>query len=139
MHRIKSREGLIATRMLIDVMRTAAVLFFMEDHAASLSDELMICFALFVGQAEGRLLTAGKTATYIGMPRPTVVRKMRALQARGLVDQAAKRTYRLAIDRDDVAKRLNAAVDACTKHIHRASSDLSRLDTRAIARRKADK
>jgi DNA-binding transcriptional ArsR family regulator len=136
MRTVRREEGLIASKLLLDLVRTAVALFLLDEHAASVCDELLICSAVFIGHAEGRALTAGKIADYIGMPRPTVIRKLQALEARGVVEQAKSKTYRIAMQNGDVRERVNAAIRACTQHIHRASAELSRLDSAAIERQK---
>lgn len=129
MRTIKLGEGVVTSRLLIDLMRTAVALFLMEEYATSFSDELLICSAVFIGQAEGRLLSAAKIATYIGMPRATAIRKLQSLQKRGVVAMAAGKKYRITLDREEVGARVNRAIDACAQHIHRASVELSRLNS----------
>ncbi|WP_367949109.1 helix-turn-helix domain-containing protein [Paraburkholderia sp. NMBU_R16] len=51
--------------------------------------------AVAIGDLEGRPLTAYKLAQYIGMPRPTVIRKLASMTCAGLVERDARRRYLL--------------------------------------------
>jgi len=48
---------------------------------------LLIAAAVFLGTIEGRPLTASKLAAYVGMPRPTVIRRLRILSRGGSVER----------------------------------------------------
>lgn len=135
MHRIKRTEnGIIISRLMIDMMRTSVAIFLQQDNATTYSDELMMCAAIFIGQAEGKPFTAGKIASYIGMPRPTVVRKLHSLCRRGFIVRSDGKRWSIALDRDDISARVNNNIKLLGNHIQRAASDLSRLDSLPIAR-----
>ncbi|WP_375782934.1 hypothetical protein ACE10Z_23760 [Bradyrhizobium sp. Pha-3] len=72
---------------------------------------LMIGAAVYVSTIEGRPITAKKLAGFVGMPRATVVRRLRALDRLGVLERTA-RGWRTS------AKRMD---------------QLSRSDTRAMA------
>lgn len=135
MHRIKrSASGVIISRLMIDMMRTSVLNFLQEENATTFSDDLMMCAAIFIGQAEGKPFTAGKIASYIGMPRPTAVRKLVSLQVRGFIKSADGKRWCIDLDAPDIATRVNRNIAALQKNIHKAAEELSRLDTHAIAR-----
>ena len=50
-------------------------------------DDLLIRAAVYLGTVEGRPMTATKLATYVGIPRPTVLRRLRALEKRRIVER----------------------------------------------------
>ncbi|MET4341916.1 helix-turn-helix domain-containing protein [Bradyrhizobium sp. RT9a] len=49
---------------------------------------VLIDTAVFVSTVEGRPMTPTKLATYVGIPRPTVDRHLRALRRAGTVERA---------------------------------------------------
>lgn len=125
--------GLVIARHILDVMKAAALVFLGTEYGASAADEVMLCAAVYVGQAEGRMMTAGKLAEYVGMPRPTVVRKLRGLKQRGVVDCTASGHWGLATYSPEIASRLQGGIDALLPLIHKASAKLSKLDGGRIA------
>lgn len=50
-------------------------------------DDLLIRAAVYLGTVEGRPMTASKLATYVGIPRPTVLRRLHALERRRIVER----------------------------------------------------
>lgn len=56
-----------------------------QSHFGTRAGDLLLRSAIYVGTVEGRPLTVAKLATYVGIPRPTVVRRLRELERRGLV------------------------------------------------------
>lgn len=140
MHRIKRKaDGIIVSKLLIDMLRTSVNVFLLEENATSFGDELMICAAIFIGQAEGKPFTAGKIASYIGMPRPTVVRKLQSLLLRGFILSPDNKRWRLALERGDISARVNSNICALSQAVHRAAAELSKVDSMAIARPKHGK
>lgn len=112
-------------------------MIFLEDgDAASSADLVMLCAAVFIGQSEGRLMTAGKIADYIGMPRPSTIRKLQALRKRGVVVRESTGGWRIATERSEIAARVDAAISENARQILRSASILSRMDSVAIERRK---
>ncbi|MGL3208667.1 helix-turn-helix domain-containing protein [Bradyrhizobium sp. BR 1433] len=49
--------------------------------------DLLIDTAVFIGTVEERPMTATKLANYVGMPRPTVIRRLNILRRRGSVER----------------------------------------------------
>jgi hypothetical protein len=115
--------------MLMLAKEVAAVVLG-TDNFGQYADDVMLCAAVWIGHAESRPMTAAKIAAYIGMPRPSVVRKLAGLQKRGIVQQGDKGQWRM-VPRDEYAS-MN---DASKSHIHRAASNLSILDAQPIADR----
>ncbi len=54
---------------------------------------LMLSAAVYLGTIEGQPMTASKLALYVGMPRATVIRRLRTLLRRGAVERSGV-TYR---------------------------------------------
>jgi DNA-binding transcriptional ArsR family regulator len=61
-----------------------------QENFGAHAGDLLIRSAVYLGTIEGRPMTAAKLATYVGIPRPTVVRHLRALERRGLVVRRAQ-------------------------------------------------
>lgn len=53
--------------------------------------DLLIRASIYLGTIEGHPMTAAKIASHIGIPRPTVVRRLRALERRGLIEKHRRR------------------------------------------------
>lgn len=49
--------------------------------------DLLLRASIYVSTIEGHLMTAAKLATFVGIPRPTVVRRLRALERRGVIEK----------------------------------------------------
>jgi DNA-binding transcriptional ArsR family regulator len=79
----------LAARALLDIMRIAAK--HDQEHGAdgpaSQVETLLLLWSIYVGQYEGRPLSASKLALYTGMPRPTIMRKLAPLMALGKVER----------------------------------------------------
>lgn len=135
--RDQSRQGVIIARFLLDMMRSAARVVLSAHYGASLADEVMLCAAVYIGHHEGRPMSAAKLADYIGMPRPTVIRKLADLELRGLVKPDAARRWHIATDSPDVAAKVASVIDVLLPLIHKTATSLSRLDGGAIAPRES--
>ena len=96
----------------------------------------MISVGLFIGQAEGKPMTATKLSSYIGMPRPTLIRKLHELEQCGIAKPALK-GWRLNTDDPAIQARVDACKDATLQLLRKATAELSRLDTATIARQKS--
>lgn len=127
------QPGYVIARLLLDMTRIAAQLFLQEDKAASESDSVLLCAAVYVGQCEKRPMTAAKLADFIGMPRPTVLRKLGELRARGLVIANNKKQWCIASTSPKVAERITASIDALLPLVHSAAARLSKMDSARIA------
>jgi DNA-binding transcriptional ArsR family regulator len=125
--------GYEIAKLLLAMTKTAAAVFLHSENHASEADAVMLCAAVYIGQCEKRPMTAGKLSAYIGMPRPTVLRKLGELEQRGLVSANKKKQWCIADNSPKVAARIAAAIDALLPLIHNAEAILSRMDTRRIA------
>jgi hypothetical protein len=133
-------RGAIPARLIIDLMHSVSENFLGESNAAAVScDIVMLCAAMFVGQDEGFPLNASKLAEYIGMPRPSVIRKLRLLHKRGIVAKSSRLEWRVAVEHSDLRRRVDRTCEVNARLVMRAARDLSKLDTMAIAGREARK
>lgn len=134
MRTMQQREeyGLIFCRLIVDLLKTAGTP--MEGGQGVSVDLALICSAVFIGQAEGRPMTAGKLAAYIGIPRPTIIRKLQLLHTRGIVAQVAGGGWRIVGERPDIATNLDRIIEENSRTVRRACEQLSKLDNAAIER-----
>lgn len=122
-------------RMLLDILRTLSVAYSGTVRFGSRADDTALLLAIFIGQAEGRPMTPHKLADFGGLPRPTVVRRIKSMMDEGLLVRDKQGHIGLPIDKLNSPNVL-ASVEASLHLIHNASAELSRLDSVAIARQK---
>ncbi|EHP42310.1 hypothetical protein OR16_15314 [Cupriavidus basilensis OR16] len=65
--------------------------------ASHAGDVLLVC-AVAVGDLEGKPMTAWKLAAYVGMPRPTIVRRLARMARAGLVARDGRGRYSLTTE-----------------------------------------
>ncbi|QOE32768.1 helix-turn-helix domain-containing protein [Achromobacter phage Mano] len=128
-----SREIILA-RVTISMVRTVVAEILKDERFGTRADDAVLCCAIFVGQAEHKPMTAAKLAEYAGIPRPTVVRKLRQLQVEGIVRVLDGGQAELVADL--LADGLQAATARSIRVINTAASRLSKMDTHRIAHRK---
>lgn len=124
-----TKQRLIVAKYILEALREVSEIHFGTGKLASRADEVLICTAIFIGQAEGRPLTVSKLADYIGMPRPTAIRKVASLVRRGIVTEVPE-TKRLLIESAELysAEMVRASRETIKK-IKAAARDVSKLDT----------
>jgi len=122
-----AKHHLHIAKLALTIMRTASLVYFNEQNFGSCAPEVLMCIGIFIGQLEGRPMSAMKLAQYIGMPRATVIRKLTELMSRGLVERYGRSAYLLPlqeVNRHDVF----SAVTMLVREIQTASTELSKLD-----------
>jgi hypothetical protein len=80
----------------MDLMRILSKGLLGKERFAANADDLLLVAAVFVGQEEGKTMPAAKFAAYAGLPRPTAVRKLKELEAAGIVTALDGGRYVLA-------------------------------------------
>lgn len=131
--RIKlAKERIIVSKLAIQLIRFAAVELSAEIRGAS-SDDVLLLLAAYVGQAEGRKMTAAKIALYTGTARPTAVRKLMRMKRNGLVTIDGEGKFACSIEMLN-ADAMMRAVDSAISSIHSAAAGLSKLDIRKLAK-----
>lgn len=70
---------------MLEAARLLSRAWFPGRRYASRADDLILIGALFIGTAEGRPMNASKLSDYAGLPRSTVIRKLAAMERRGVV------------------------------------------------------
>ncbi len=114
------QRALLASAML-DVLRAFGAAYLGHKRFGARADELVLLAAVFVGQADGRPMNASKLADYAGIPRPTVIRKLKALARRGVLERIDGGLYALPACVVNSAAVLRAA-DASRKRIGSAAA-----------------
>jgi DNA-binding transcriptional ArsR family regulator len=122
-------RGQVVAELVITIVSRVAATFIADGLFASSADVVLILFGLWIGHADGRPMTIGKLAQYIGMPRPTVARKLKEMEASGLVKPIGPGKYVRDLSGPGVREAINSLIEANTKSIHKAAAQLSKLDS----------
>lgn len=126
-----ARQHIVVARLMLNVTRAIATTYLdAEQFGSAATDVLLVCSA-YIGQFEGRPMTAGKLSAYIGVPRSTVIRRLRDLSTRGLVVLGDDGTATLPTGERNICDQTMVAL------VRRAAADLARMDTKNIALQKA--
>lgn len=116
-----ARQRALLASALLDVLRAFGTAYLGHQRFGARADELVLLAAVFVGQAEGKPMNASKLAAYAGIPRPTVIRKLRALARRGVLERIDGGLYALPARVVNGATVMRAA-DVARKRIRRAAT-----------------
>jgi hypothetical protein len=128
---VDASRGEVA-RSLVEILRAYSRINFNSFAVGDTIEQSLIVSAIIIGQAEGRLMTASDISNYLGMPRPTVVRKLlKVAAARDLRTMRCgnRVCYFLSDANDD---RVLTALVPIMKSVKRLAAQLSKLDTGAI-------
>lgn len=91
---MKSAE---ACMLMIELARALGTgLLRTSDRFGTRAEDLLVLCGLCVGQAEGRPMTANKLSAFVGQARPSVIRRLNALEAAGLVRRVDRGAFVLA-------------------------------------------
>jgi DNA-binding transcriptional ArsR family regulator len=131
--RIKlAKQRLVLAKLLLRMVQFVTSVYMDEQMFGSQADDALLLVAVYVGQAEHRPMTASKLAEYVGMPRPTVVRKLREMQQCGLVTIDERGAASCTIERLN-SPEMVAAIQAAVHAVEKAAVDLSKMDRNPIA------
>lgn len=115
-------------KLYLEITREFVGLYLSEKYFGMYAPELIVITGILIGQTENRPMSVTKLAEYVGIPRPTVYRKLRQLELRGIV--TVEGDGHLATVRYDIIKspeRLKALFKM-NKLVHDATIKLSKLD-----------
>ncbi len=122
-------QRLAIARLTLDLLKAAAKVNLGDDAAyGTHSTELAIFLAVIVGQLEGRPLSVSKVATYAGMPRASVDRKLREMCAVGSIKRTSGLKYFIPTERMNSADRV-AITRQLAEQIKGVATVLSKMDT----------
>lgn len=124
---VNAQQRLVIVKMLIELMRIYVDAYFEDGRSGSTCSDMLLCAAVFTGQAEGRPMTAGKLAEFAGIPRPTVIRRLAALEQDGILE----RSNGVYCIRGDLlnSSAVTAAADGAMRQVIRAAAKLSKMDS----------
>jgi hypothetical protein len=125
---------IIISKMVIDVMRMLTSTYFEVESFGSSVDEILLVIAVFIGQAEGRPLNAYKLSSFVGIPRATVIRKMKRMQKHRYVEQDESGKYLLPIAALNSRNVINTLA-AVVRRIVDTGHQLSKMDSVKLERR----
>lgn len=91
---------------ILDDMRQLSIALLRERRFASRAGDVLLLVGVAIGDLEAKPMTAYKLASYVGMPRGTVVRKLARMARAGLVLRDGRGRYALT----DKARRRAAGV-----------------------------
>jgi hypothetical protein len=120
------QQARIVCGLALDVMRTLHAAMFKGERWGARADDLTIFFEVWIGRVEGRAPGASKIEDMTGIPRTSVIRKAREMEAQGLIERV-RQGYGIPAARLDDPATL-AALARCTRMVRRAADALARLD-----------
>ncbi|ONC69938.1 helix-turn-helix domain-containing protein [Burkholderia pseudomallei] len=74
-------------------MRQLSIALLRERRFASRAGDVLLLVGVAIGDLEARPMTAYKLASYVGMPRGTVIRKLARMARAGLVKRDGRGRY----------------------------------------------
>ena len=124
----KARQRLVLCRLMIDIMRTVhgAYAPASQPFGARL-ETFFIGLCIAVGDLDGKPFSVAKIASYMHVPRTTVIRRLAQLQSWGLIDRQGRQYYLRE-------KTLNSLIgmrsyQQVRRVLNRATAELTILDT----------
>lgn len=121
----------IVLKMTIEIVVTFCKAYFDGDKPADRVNDMLIGAAILVGQVEGRPLNASKIAQWVGMARPTVIRRLSWLEQKGVIERKGT-VFKMRHDVVNSDSVVRAGLSA-RRAISTAYSQLSKLDTLDVA------
>ena len=124
----KAQQRLVLCRLMIDIMRTVhgAYAPASEPFGARL-ETFFIGLCIAVGDLDGKPFSVAKIASYMRVPRTTVIRRLARLQSWGLIERQGREYYLRE-------KTLNSLIgmrsyQQVRRVLNRATAELTNLDT----------
>lgn len=123
------RQRALISKLVVGILNLLSERYYKPHEDAG---DVLIGLAVLQGQAEGRPMTSGMVAKYIGMPRATAYRRVAALVKQGRLNMDQE-TKTLSIP----TKILNSSEALQTsreisRRIHQTNLALSKVDTDTI-------
>jgi predicted transcriptional regulator len=125
-------DRLLICHAVMKIVQQASFAYMDSALFGSHASDVMLLFAVFIGQAERRPMTATKLADFVGIPRATIVRRLRVLQAAGMVHLEKNGAATCDVERLNSARVVEATEQAILA-IHKAAAGLSKMDSDKLA------
>jgi biotin operon repressor len=94
-HNIKNaRQRLVLCRLMIDLMQTVHGAYApVSEPFGTRLETFFIGLCVAIGDIDGKPFSIAKIATYMRVPRTTVIRRLDRLQSWGLIDRRGRHYY----------------------------------------------
>src|SRR6516225_2206288 len=90
----KARQRLVLCRLMIDMMRTVHGAYTpASERFGTRLETFFIALCVALGDIDGKPFSIAKIASYVRVPRTTVIRRLNRLQSSGLIDRQGRRYY----------------------------------------------
>lgn len=117
--------------MLVDCIRVIHADAYSQRHIGASLQEMFVSFAVHIGTAEDRPMSATKIAGFLGVPRTNVLRALSALKKKNVIYSVGN-VYFTNIER--LGNRITPVlIRKQLKTIARAYAALAKLETSALA------
>jgi biotin operon repressor len=130
-HNIKNaRQRLVLCRLMIDLMQTVHGAYApVSEPFGTRLETFFIGLCVAIGDIDGKPFSIAKIATYMRVPRTTVIRRLDRLQSWGLIDRRGRHYYLHE-------KTLNSLIgmrsyQQARRILSKATAELTVLDTLA--------
>jgi DNA-binding transcriptional ArsR family regulator len=131
--RIKlAKQRRVIALLMLELLKLPTQMHLGTGNYGSKCDDVLLMCAILIGQIEKRPMTAGKLADYAGLPRPTVVRKLREFERAGMVEMVNGAAVGV-IDHLN-PNGIEDTIESLIRSIKRAAVELSKMDSTSIAR-----
>ena len=123
-----ARQRLVLCRLMIDIMRTVHGAYApVTEPFGTRLETFFIAACVAIGDIEGKPFSIAKIASYMRVPRTTVIRRLDQLQRWGLIDRQGRHYYLYE-------KTLNSLIgmrsyQQVRRLLSKATEELSVLDT----------
>ena len=89
-----ARQRLVLCRLMVDIMRTLHGAYApVSEPFGTRLETFFIGLCVAIGDIEGRPFSVAKIASYMRVPRTTVIRRLAQLQSWGLIDRRGRHYY----------------------------------------------
>lgn len=115
----------------LELMRFVSLAGFQDDRFGRRANDVLIIMAVHIGHHENKPMTAAKIAHYIGMARPTAIRRIELMVCEGVLRYTEKRRVYLSEEMEQRAESIMPILKQ--SRILRNVVYLSKMDTSHIA------
>ena len=117
-------------RMLVDCMHVIHADAYAPKHIGAAFEEMFVSFAIHIGTAEDRPMSATKVAGFLGIPRTNVLRALAQLRKKDIIYSVGN-VYLTNVDR--LTKRITPTlIRKQMKTIAQAQAELAKLELSAL-------
>jgi hypothetical protein len=127
----KRTQAVVIARLTVELVRTS-ILEFGKAGMRLTAGEALLGAAIFMAQVQGRPMTAAKAAAYVGLPRPTAVRRLEDMRARGILEVQGG-LWRASPASPALTETIARVIEVKTVLIKKAAAELSKMDSRTVA------